>query len=139
GTASSGSASTSASGARRRRPHEERQRPQAAALRHLHAQVHEREPRHGLQHAGRSARRRRDFREGPGPPGLVGAAHPLHLLLSFAQFERTRDKMAAARRRGKWVGGPPVLGYRVDRVLRKLEVIPEEAEQVKAIFEMYLR
>lgn len=69
----------------------------------------------------------------------------LHLLLSFAQFERemiserTRDKMAAARRRGKWVGGPPVLGYRIDRVLRKLEVIPEEAEQVKAIFEMYLR
>ncbi len=69
----------------------------------------------------------------------------LHLLLSFAQFERemiserTRDKMAAARRRGKWVGGPPVLGYRIDRVLRKLEVIPEEAEQVKTIFEIYLR
>ncbi len=69
----------------------------------------------------------------------------LHLLLSFAQFERemiserTRDKMAAARRRGKWVGGPPVLGYRIDRVLRKLEVIPEEATQVKALFDMYLR
>ncbi|ACY13231.1 recombinase family protein [Haliangium ochraceum] len=69
----------------------------------------------------------------------------LHLLLSFAQFERemiserTRDKMAAARRRGKWVGGPPVLGYAIDRDLRRLEVVPEEAEQVRAFFGMYLR
>jgi site-specific DNA recombinase len=67
----------------------------------------------------------------------------LHLLLSFAQFERemiserTRDKMAAARRRGKWIGGPPVLGYGIDRLLRKLEVIPEEAAQVRTIFELY--
>ena len=43
----------------------------------------------------------------------------LNILLSFAQFERemiserTHDKMAAARRRGKWVGGNPVLGYDV--------------------------
>jgi site-specific DNA recombinase len=41
----------------------------------------------------------------------------LNILLSFAEFERqlirdrTRDKMVAARRRGKWVGGTPVLGY----------------------------
>ena len=41
----------------------------------------------------------------------------LNILLSFAQFEReligerTRDKMSAARRKGKWVGGCPVLGY----------------------------
>src|SRR5229473_2511462 len=41
----------------------------------------------------------------------------LNILLSFAEFERTmiqdrtRDKMAAARRKGKWVGGTPVLGY----------------------------
>jgi DNA invertase Pin-like site-specific DNA recombinase len=41
----------------------------------------------------------------------------LNILLSFAQFEReiigerTRDKMTAARRKGKWVGGMPVLGY----------------------------
>ena len=40
----------------------------------------------------------------------------LNVLLSFAQFEReviserTHDKMAAARRKGKWTGGPPVLG-----------------------------
>ncbi len=43
----------------------------------------------------------------------------LNILLSFAQFERemiserTHDKMAAARRKGKWVGGNPVLGYDV--------------------------
>src|SRR5260370_27350443 len=43
----------------------------------------------------------------------------LNILLSYAQFERemiadrTRDKMAAARRQGKWVGGQPVLGYDV--------------------------
>ena len=44
----------------------------------------------------------------------------LNILLSFAQFEReiigerTRDKMSAARRKGKWVGGLPALGYDVD-------------------------
>ena len=44
----------------------------------------------------------------------------LNILLSFAQFEReiiserTRDKMGAARRKGKWVGGTPLLGYDVD-------------------------
>jgi site-specific DNA recombinase len=44
----------------------------------------------------------------------------LNILLSFAQFEReiigerTRDKLSAARRKGKWIGGTPVLGYDVD-------------------------
>ena len=44
----------------------------------------------------------------------------LNVLLSFAQFEReiiaerTRDKISAARRKGKWTGGSPVLGYDVD-------------------------
>jgi len=44
----------------------------------------------------------------------------LNVLLSFAQFEReiiaerTRDKIAATRRKGKWAGGRPVLGYDVD-------------------------
>jgi site-specific DNA recombinase len=44
----------------------------------------------------------------------------LNVLLSFAQFEReiiaerTRDKMAATRRNGKWSGGTPVLGYDLD-------------------------
>ncbi len=51
-------------------------------------------------------------------------------MLSFAQFEReliserTRDKMAAARRKGKWLGGVPVLGYGVDRRARRLIVLP---------------
>ncbi len=69
----------------------------------------------------------------------------LNILLSFAQFERemiserTRDKMGAARRKGKWVGGPPVLGYAVDRERRRLVVVPDEAEQARAIFQLYLR
>ena len=69
----------------------------------------------------------------------------LNILLSFAQFERemiserTRDKIGAARRRGKWTGGPPMLGYRVDRERRRLEVVPEEAERVRVIFQLYLR
>ncbi len=69
----------------------------------------------------------------------------LHILLSFAQFEReliserTRDKIAAAKRRGKWTGGPLVLGYRVDRLRRALEVVPEEAAVVKLVFELYAR
>src|SRR3984957_14864327 len=64
----------------------------------------------------------------------------LNILLSFAQFEReligerTRDKMSAARRRGKWVGGCPVLGYDVDRGGGRLVVNEEEAERVRAIF-----
>jgi site-specific DNA recombinase len=66
----------------------------------------------------------------------------LHVLLSFAQFEReliserTRDKMAAARRKGKWVGGRPILGY--DVVDTKLIVNAEEAARVRAIFQFYL-
>jgi site-specific DNA recombinase len=66
----------------------------------------------------------------------------LNVLLSFAQFERemiserTRDKIAAARRKGKWSGGMPILGYTV--VKTKLVVDPAEAEQVRQIFAMYL-
>jgi site-specific DNA recombinase len=66
----------------------------------------------------------------------------LNVLLSFAQFERemiserTRDKIAAARRKGKWSGGMPVLGYTV--VNTKLVVDPAEAEQVRQIFTMYV-
>lgn len=66
----------------------------------------------------------------------------LNVLLSFAQFERemiserTRDKIAAARRKGKWSGGLPVLGYTV--VNTKLVVDEQEAIQVREIFEMYL-
>jgi site-specific DNA recombinase len=68
----------------------------------------------------------------------------LNVLLSFAQFEReliaerTRDKMAAARRKGKWAGGLPTLGYDVDAQTRKLVVNEEEAARVRAIFALYL-
>ena len=68
----------------------------------------------------------------------------LNILLSFAQFEReliaerTRDKMSAARRKGKWVGGIPPLGYDVAAGGGKLIVNEEEAQQVRAIFALYL-
>jgi site-specific DNA recombinase len=69
----------------------------------------------------------------------------LNVLLSFAQFERemiserTRDKMAAARRKGKWVGGQPPFGYDVATAGRKLVINPDEAAQVQAIFDLYLQ
>ena len=67
----------------------------------------------------------------------------LNILLSFAQFEReligerTRDKMSAARKKGKWVGGCPVLGYDVDPAGGRLVVNEEEAEQVRGIFAVF--
>jgi site-specific DNA recombinase len=67
----------------------------------------------------------------------------LNILLSFAQFEReligerTRDKMSAARRKGKWVGGYPVLGYDIQPGGGRLVVNEEEAEQVRAIFALF--
>ena len=67
----------------------------------------------------------------------------LNILLSFAQFEReligerTRDKMAAARRKGKWVGGTPVLGYDIDPGGGRLIINPKEATRVRKIFELY--
>lgn len=68
----------------------------------------------------------------------------LNILLSFAQFEReiiserTRDKMGAAKKKGKWIGGRPPLGYDLDRVNHKLVVNPKEATLVKEIFDLYL-
>jgi site-specific DNA recombinase len=68
----------------------------------------------------------------------------LNVLLSFAQFEReiiserTRDKIAAARRKGKWTGGMPLLGYDVDPRIGKLVVNDPEAARVRAIFGLYL-
>jgi site-specific DNA recombinase len=68
----------------------------------------------------------------------------LNVLLSFAQFEReiiaerTRDKMAATRRKGKWSGGMPVLGYDLDPRGRRLHVNEDEAIRVRAIFALYL-
>ena len=67
----------------------------------------------------------------------------LNILLSFAQFEReiiserTRDKMSAARRKGKWVGGTPVLGYDVDPGGGRLVVNEKEARQIREIFKLY--
>ncbi len=67
----------------------------------------------------------------------------LHVLLSFAQFERelaserTRDKIAAARRKGMWSGGRPVLGYDLSKC--KLTVNEEEAIRVREIFSIYIR
>ena len=68
----------------------------------------------------------------------------LNVLLSFAQFEReiigerTRDKIAATRRKGKWAGGHPILGYDIDPKGYRLVVNEAEAARVKAIFEFYL-
>ena len=70
----------------------------------------------------------------------------LNMLLSFAQFERelvserTRDKIAASRRKGKWTGGPPPLGYDIlsDRSGSRLAVNEEEANQVRRAFAIYL-
>ena len=68
----------------------------------------------------------------------------LNVLLSFAQFEReiiserTRDKIAATRRKGKWTGGMPILGYDVDARGGRLIVNENEARQVRDIFALYL-
>jgi site-specific DNA recombinase len=70
----------------------------------------------------------------------------LNILLSFAQFEREiigeriRDKISAQRRKGKWTGGVPVLGYDVDRSnpSPKLVVNAAEASRARQIFAMYL-
>ena len=66
----------------------------------------------------------------------------LNVLLSFAQYEREltgeriRDKFAASRKRGLWMGGIPPLGY--DVVNRKLVVNDAEAELVRLIFRRFL-
>jgi site-specific DNA recombinase len=66
----------------------------------------------------------------------------LNVLLSFAQFEREvtseriRDKIAASKRKGLWVGGPLPLGYELGD--GKLLVVDEEAERVRSIFRRYL-
>ena len=66
----------------------------------------------------------------------------LNILLSFAQFEREvigeriRDKFAASRKKGMWMGGNPPLGYDVKD--RKLVINDDEAATVRAIFERFL-
>lgn len=66
----------------------------------------------------------------------------LNVLLSFAQYEREvtaeriRDKIAASKKKGMWMGGVPPLGYVPNG--RTLKPARQEAEQVKEIFERYL-
>jgi len=66
----------------------------------------------------------------------------LNVLLSFAQFEReligerVRDKIAASKRKGIWVGGPVPLGYAA--VDKKVVVVAAEADTVRTIFARYL-
>ena len=66
----------------------------------------------------------------------------LNVLLSFAQFEREvtgeriRDKIAASKKKGLWMGGIVPLGYRLDE--RKLYVDGDEAAAVRLIFDLYL-
>jgi site-specific DNA recombinase len=67
----------------------------------------------------------------------------LNILLSFAQFEREvigeriRDKFAASRKKGMWMGGFVPLGYRVEN--RKLIIDKEAAATVRMIFERFLK
>src|SRR6185503_20077523 len=66
----------------------------------------------------------------------------LNVLLSFAQFEREvtseriRDKVAASKRKGLWVGGMAPLGYNTKD--RKIAVVEDEAERVRLIYRRYL-
>jgi DNA invertase Pin-like site-specific DNA recombinase len=66
----------------------------------------------------------------------------LNVLLSFAQFEREvtseriRDKIAASKRKGLWVGGLAPLGY--DTKDRQITVNADEAETVRLIFRRYV-
>ncbi|MCZ2341665.1 MAG: recombinase family protein [Bacteroidales bacterium] len=71
----------------------------------------------------------------------------LNVLLSFAQFEREiigeriRDKIAATKKKGKWSGGFPVLGYDVDRSGPSAKLVPNARElpRVREIFQLYLK
>ena len=66
----------------------------------------------------------------------------LNVLLSFSQFERElaaeriRDKIAASKARGLWMGGMVPIGYRAEA--RTLTAVPDEAALVRRIFERYL-
>ena len=67
----------------------------------------------------------------------------LNILLSFAQFEREvigegiRDKLAASRKKGLWMGGWPPLGYEVEN--RRLVVVEREATLVRRIFDRFAK
>lgn len=67
------------------------------------------------------------------------------ILMEFAQFEReviaerTRDKMGAMAKKGKWTGGPLPLGFKSDPEKKQVLIDPEEAKAVRFIFDTYLR
>src|SRR5271163_2006900 len=67
----------------------------------------------------------------------------LNVLLSFAQFEREvtgeriRDKIAASKKKGMWMGGVVPLGYKVDN--RALHIVEDHAEIVRMLFRRYLK
>lgn len=69
----------------------------------------------------------------------------LNILMSFSEFEREvigeriRDKIAAEKKRGRWLGGRPPLGFTVDRNARRLVIIPEEAALVRFIFRRFMQ
>ena len=64
----------------------------------------------------------------------------LNILMTFAQYEREiiaeriRDKVAAAKKRGKNCGGFPILGYDTDPTTKRLIVNEKEAETVRLVF-----
>ena len=66
----------------------------------------------------------------------------LNILLSFAQFEREvtgeriRDKIAASKKKGMWMGGRPPIGYKKE--YKKLVVHNEDAQKVQMLFDKYL-
>src|SRR5450755_3247316 len=66
----------------------------------------------------------------------------LNMLLSFAQFEREitgeriRDKVAASKKRGIWMGGATPFGYRAEN--RALQVVEDQADFVRTLFRRYL-
>ncbi len=66
----------------------------------------------------------------------------LNMLLSFAQFEREvtaeriRDKIAASKAKGMWMGGTPPIGYKPNG--RSLDIVEEDAKLIRRIFELYL-
>jgi len=68
----------------------------------------------------------------------------LNLLAVFSEFERemivarTRDKIGAAKRRGRWCGGTPLLGFDLDPAGGRLMVNEDEAVMVREIFRLYL-
>ena len=69
----------------------------------------------------------------------------LNILMTFSEYERLvigeriRDKVAGAKRRGKYCGGPPLLGYDLDGETKKLIINKSEAKTVKLAFESYAR